>query len=478
MSRKRTLLTGILLVLLIFTAWSVVAAQDEPDARPYLGVSFDAESQELLIVSVAPGSPAARAGLRQGDVVTAIDGEAVTTANIVQVILSYSVGDTITLTVERDDDELEIELTLAARPEDTAAPVPPAARPFLGVRLEEDSVEVLVAEVLEGTAAETAGILAGDLIVGVDDTEITTIDQLIAVIRAYSPGDTITVAVERDGEILEFEATLGEAPPTVPVIVGIGGDEIAYLPDEAVWEVLFLADGSPLADFGLQPGDRITEINGISYSPANLRDLLTDVSPTETATFTVERDGDTLEIEVPGSAVLSLLTTAPIMVEPQVVPPREFRAPPFDSGLPTPANRARLGVLYQTLDEQTAAGLGLDVSEGALILEIEPGSPADAAGLQADDIVTAVDGDAVDFRRTLAYRLQPYEPGDVITLTVLRGGQSLEIAVTLGHFPDRAELPFTMRSPLFRFSIPGLPGLDGLPLPAPAAPSITPRGEL
>jgi hypothetical protein len=81
-----------------------------------------------------------------------------------------------------------------------------------------------------------------------------------------------------------------------------------------------------------------------------------------------------------------------------------------------------------------------------------------------DDIVTAVDGDKVDAERTLRDRLLAYEPGDEVTLDVLRGSETMQIDVTLGQFEMPADvmpffkgkggLPFEFRlgplGPLFR----------------------------
>jgi membrane-associated protease RseP (regulator of RpoE activity) len=59
-------------------------------------------------------------------------------------------------------------------------------------------------------------------------------------------------------------------------------------------------------------------------------------------------------------------------------------------------------------------------------------TPAAAADLQEGDIILAVDGDVVDQERTLPDRLYAYEPGDTVTLTVLRDGEEMEVEVTLG----------------------------------------------
>jgi len=63
------------------------------------------------------------------------------------------------------------------------------------------------------------------------------------------------------------------------------------------------------------------------------------------------------------------------------------------------------------------------------------GSPADDAGLQAGDIITAIDGLAVDRDNPLDLQVLRFAPGDAITLDVLRDGESLQLEATLGERP-------------------------------------------
>ena len=86
----------------------------------------------MLIARVVPGTPADRAGLRGGseqvivngegytlggDVVTAVDGEAVTTLEeLREIVLSHDPGDTIRLEVNRDGEQLTIEVELGRQP--------------------------------------------------------------------------------------------------------------------------------------------------------------------------------------------------------------------------------------------------------------------------------------------------------------------------------------------------------------------------
>ena len=88
---------------------------------------------------------------------------------------------------------------------------------------------------------------------------------------------------------------------------------------------------------------------------------------------------------------------------------------------------------YLDLNADVAAERELPHDEGALILRVMPESPAEAAGLLPDDVVTAVEGDPVDARRTLRERLLAYDPGETLWLELLRAGEAVELEVTLGE---------------------------------------------
>jgi serine protease Do len=107
-----------------------------------------------------------------------------------------------------------------------------------------------------------------------------------------------------------------------------------------------------------------------------------------------------------------------------------------------PIARPWIGVYYKPVNAQVAKDLGLSADHGVLIDKpasgapaVFAGSPADKAGLQEGDIVVAVDGDVVDENHDLSTRILPHVPGDSITLSVVRGGRTMEISVTLGTLP-------------------------------------------
>ena len=82
---------------------------------------------------------------------------------------------------------------------------------------------------------------------------------------------------------------------------------------------------------------------------------------------------------------------------------------------------------------------GLIPQAGAMIQEVVQGSPAAEAGLKAGDIVTMVDKTPIDADHRLADIVAQYKPGDKVTLTVWRSGDTRTITVTVGAHPEDAQ---------------------------------------
>lgn len=101
--------------------------------------------------------------------------------------------------------------------------------------------------------------------------------------------------------------------------------------------------------------------------------------------------------------------------------------------------RPFLGVRYQMISEEVKEELNLQISYGALIVEgseellaIEPGSPAEIAGLRSGDVILAIDG--VDLiAKDLATELRNKAAGQVVMLRVLQDGSEIDIEVQLGR---------------------------------------------
>jgi len=85
--------------------------------------------------------------------------------------------------------------------------------------------------------------------------------------------------------------------------------------------------------------------------------------------------------------------------------------------------RGRLGVIIQDYTPDLAEALGTDAERGAIITKVEPGSPAEATGLQAGDLIVAVDGAPVDGSADLRNLIGLKRSGSEVEITILRDGE-------------------------------------------------------
>ena len=118
-----------------------------------------------------------------------------------------------------------IPVELVAVVTDQLAEAGVASHPFIGIkgttffREQADGATVPagveVAEVIEGTAAELAGIREGDILLSVAGERLTTMEQLVVMVRYYRVGEQIAVDLERGGEQLTIMVTLLERPEGV-----------------------------------------------------------------------------------------------------------------------------------------------------------------------------------------------------------------------------------------------------------------------
>jgi len=77
-------------------------------------------------------------------------------------------------------------------------------------------------------------------------------------------------------------------------------------------------------------------------------------------------------------------------------------------------------------------------TNGAQITSVQPSSPGSAAGLHANDVITAVNGQAITSTQDFIETVDKYAPGNTITLTIKRSGQTDHVKLTLGNRPQAA----------------------------------------
>jgi S1-C subfamily serine protease len=234
--------------------------------------------------------------------------------------------------------------------------------------------------------------------------------------------DTLT-----DLAIVKVEAT---GLPTAPI-----GDSSAVEVGQGA-----IAIGSPLGTFT----DSVTSgiISAIGRSiPVEDGTVLTNLIQTDTAINPGNSGGPLLD---PAGKVIGINTAG--TTEAQGI----GFAIPIDIARPLLAQatagqalaRPWMGIHFETIDTALKQANDLPVDNGAWIPSgaqsgdvIATGSPADQAGLQAGDIITAVDGTALDATHPLDLVMSQAAPGQTVSLDVLRDGQQTQLTIVLGTRP-------------------------------------------
>ena len=190
------------------------------DLNQPLAESFGLKRPDGALVSqVAPGSAAAAAGLKAGDVITHVNGEALARSGSLSSVIGMSKpGETVKLGVWRDQKAIDLEAKLGgATPADEAvADAGDAAQgPRLGLSLrplqpqEKSQAKLdggLVVEQVTG-AAERAGIEAGDVLLAINGKPVSSIEQIRGVLK--SQPKSVALLVQRQGNQIFVPVPLG-----------------------------------------------------------------------------------------------------------------------------------------------------------------------------------------------------------------------------------------------------------------------------
>ena len=189
------------------------AAPSDPGEPGYLGVEVDpGPNGDLVVSDVQPDSPAAKANLQAGDLLAAVGGEKVASAEALrELVQAKSPGDKLTIVIVRKEKPMELTATVGA-PSRPMKLTPPGQRAFLGVQLGEAKDGAAVEQVVSGSPAEAAGLKVGDVLAKFDGAPFTDANKLGDTLSAKKPGDVVALTLRRDGKDVELKVTLGAAP--------------------------------------------------------------------------------------------------------------------------------------------------------------------------------------------------------------------------------------------------------------------------
>jgi serine protease Do len=179
-----------------------------------LGTKFGVnEGEGVLVNEVFENDPAARAGMKPGDIITKLDGKTVDTPNLLsRLIAGLEPGATTHIEVVRDGKRQILSVALTEKRENAVvASVPPSRSDVkLGIDVQDLNVElaekfklkdakgVLIAKVDQGSIAQAEGLREGDLIKEVNRSEVSSVGEFTAAVTRVKRGETILLRVLRE----------------------------------------------------------------------------------------------------------------------------------------------------------------------------------------------------------------------------------------------------------------------------------------
>jgi len=191
-----------------------------------------------------------------------------------------------------------------------------------------------------------------------------------------------------------------------------------------------VVEGSSAEKAGMQDHDVIVEFDDEKViGPGHLQDLLGFRSPGEKVEIKVWRDGKTHKLSAElGESEGAIEKCKKIMIKCKLE----------DDDEP----KAWLGVKFQVLTDQLGDHFG--AGKGVLVSEVLEDSPAEKAGIEAGDVITAVDDQEVEDPGAFPKTVSAKEPGTVVTIGLIRAGETLTKKVELAEQPEEYRKRFHM----------------------------------
>src|ERR1043165_5721516 len=235
---------------------------------------------------------------------------------------------------------------------------------------------------------------------------------------------------------------------------------------------------SPAEKAGLRQDDVILRVDGENItSVRKLNRIVSELAPDQSVKITVSRNGSEQDITATiGKRSANLFTKDLLGKQPKVWKwegnePREwkFEGPLLNKGFPNNGdltfmldNSRRIGVSTMELTKQLADYFGITGGKGVLVTAVTEDGPAAKAGVRAGDVITAVDGEAIDSPGDVTRVINRKKEGDV-TLTVVRNKtqQTIHVTPREGGFSGTMGQPQVGRRIVIpRIEIPTIPDID------------------
>lgn len=417
-------------------------------APPHLGLSVKGASEATLdglpVSNVEEGGPAAKAGVKTGDVLLTLDGTRVVEAfDLERELGLLSQGTPVELGLLRDGKKIALHVTLgAAKVENVATATPPPSntettdapradgKPFLGINVEEKDDGLYVSKIVEGGPASEAKLSVGVKVVSFNGQSVTKKQEIVDALSKLSPGDKVTLKVENaEGFHKTVTIVLGTkgAPRTEerpdeskpkkskrPAFMGLGVGQ-AEDEDAPGLVVSRVMEGSPAEKAKIKEGDLVLEIDGKKMTDFDaFTKAIRSHAPGDVVKVKISRGGAEKEVSV-------TLGERPAELDQQHPQPQEED----EKGEEKPAPK-----------KPWAGFAAVEKNGKVLVDEVAPGGPAEAAKLKAGMAVVGAEGEEKITIDRLAQMIEAKKIGDKLTLKVENDeGWTKTVTLVLGERP-------------------------------------------
>ena len=427
----------------------------KPEPKPtnaFLGVGHIDNEAGAMVTTVHPGSPAAVAGMKEDDLIVAVNGTKVNSESLGGAVTGHAPGTTITLEYMRGGKKAKAEVKLvdrdaffAARSRKDSAEKEPG-HIVLGVTVEEDGEGLFAFQVEDGFTGKAAGVQKGDRITGVNGKAVKTLDELEALLKKIRSGQEVSLRLVRGEETIDVvvvgssdkggaklvssKSTKAEAKPVKPApekkkdpppekkpepagFLGVGVG-----PVEGGLEVEIVVPDSAAAAYGIKIGDVIKQVNGKNTtSIEELRAAFGGALAGAGAKVLLRRKGADITLNLVLGArgqKVEVPKSVPAAPKPKEKPPEK------------PEKKSEVKGILGIHARQTAEGQ-------VVITKVIPGAAAEKAGIKAGDLVLKLGNKEVASLKDLQDGLGPLHAGESINLKIRRGDEEKDVKVTLGE---------------------------------------------
>ena len=203
--RAKKVIQDILRYGQVHSAWiGAVTATITPEEARRTGLRT---SRGALVARVISGSPAQAAGLKPGDIITAVGGRPVDSREAFSTLTAtVAAGQPLPLTVARDGATQSISVRPADAPGDLGLRI---LWEIAGLRVIDQSHSVVIDEIAGGSKGENIGLARGDVIVGVNGTEVASVKDLNRTLTQSAERSSVVLQVARGRYIYSLTFPMG-----------------------------------------------------------------------------------------------------------------------------------------------------------------------------------------------------------------------------------------------------------------------------